>query len=122
MRKSLGTTLCGLLLIVAGWAGPAQCGEETFKLTNNARYSIELRFFSQNRNWIWPSASTHWTLSDRAQHEFRLACSDGEQICFGASYTEDDQTYWGVGFKGDKPCQGCCLTCSNGWNAWTLNE
>jgi hypothetical protein len=122
MRKFLATMLCGFFLIVAGGTGPAQCGDETFKLTNNARFTIMVKFFSQNRNWVWPGPTQHWTLSDNAQHDFKLGCQDGEKICFGGAYTADDRTYWGVGFKGDKPCQGCCLTCSNGWHAWTLND
>jgi len=122
MRKFLATIFCGLLLIVAGWTGPAQCGDETFKLTNHGRFSIMVKFFSQNRHWEWPGATQHWTLGDTGEHDFKLGCQDGEKICFGGSYTADDKTYWGVGFKGDKPCQGCCLTCSNGSHAWTLND
>src|SRR5271166_3490670 len=122
MRKFFAAISCGLLLIIAGWTGPAQCGDETFKLTNHGRFSIMVKFFSQNRHWEWPGATQHWTLGDTAEHDFKLGCQDGEKICFGGSYTADDKTYWGVGFKGDKPCQGCCLTCSNGSHAWTLND
>jgi hypothetical protein len=123
LRKLLTAIFFGLLLIVGAGMESAQSGDATFKLTNQARFSIMMKFFSQNRNWVWPSATTHWTLNDSGEHDFPLACQDGEKICFGGSYTADDQTYWGVGFKGDKGCQDCCLTCgSNVWHAWNLTE
>ena len=123
MRKLLTAISFGLVLIVAGGTGSAQCGDATFKLTNNARFSIMIKFFSQNRNWVWPSPTSHYTLSDNGEHDFPLACQDGEKICFGGSYTADDATYWGVGFKGDKGCQGCCLTCGSGvWHSWNLTD
>jgi hypothetical protein len=112
----------GLVLMVAASSDPAQSGDATFKLTDRAPFSIIVKFFSQNRNWVWPGPTSHWTLGDNAQHAFRLACQDGEKICYGASYTADDQTYWGVGFKGDKGCQNCCLTCGNEVShAWNLD-
>ena len=123
MCKLLAAISFGLLLIVGAGTGPAQSGDATFKLTNNAQFSIMIKFFSQNRNWVWPSPTSHYTLSDNGEHDFPLACQDGENICFGGSYTADDATYWGVGFNGDKGCQGCCLTCgSNVSHDWTLND
>jgi hypothetical protein len=120
MLKLLATISLGLLLIVGAGTGSAQSGEATFKLTDKAGFTIIVKFFSQNRNWQWPSATSHWTLGDTGQHEFHLSCQNGEKICYGGSFTADDKTHWGVGFKGDKPCQGCCLTCgdnvSHSWN------
>lgn len=120
MLKLLATISLGLLLIVGADTGSAQSGEATFKLTDKAGFTIIVKFFSQNRNWQWPSATSHWTLGDTGQHEFHLSCQNGEKICYGGSFTADDKTHWGVGFKGDKPCQGCCLTCgdnvSHSWN------
>jgi len=120
--KLLAAISFGLLLIVGAGTGPAQSGDATFKLTDSARFSIMIKFFSQNRNWVWPSPTSHYTLSDNGEHDFPLACQDGENICFGGSYTADDATYWGVGFKGDRSCRDCCLTCGNASHSWTLNE
>ena len=123
MRRLFTAIFFGLLLIVGAGTESAQSGDATFKLTNNARYSIMVKFFSQNRNWQWPNSTSHWTLSDNGQHSFRLGCQDGEKICYGGSYTADDRTHWGVGFQGNKGCQGCCLTCgSNVSHSWNLNE
>ena len=121
MRKLLAAFAFGLLVIFGTSTQPAQSGDATFKLTDKAAYSIMVKFFSQNRSWVWPGPTSHWTLSDNGQHSFRLACNDGEKICFGGSYTADDRTYWGVGFQGNKGCQGCCLVCGNNvWHAWNL--
>lgn len=102
----------------------APAGDATFKMTNKAPYTIILRFFSQNRNWIWPDANRHYILDDDQEHDIRLACQNGENICYGGSYNSNDQPrYWGVGFLGDKACDHCCLVCGdNVWHAWTLSE
>jgi len=124
MRKFLGITLCGLLLIFAGWTAPAEAAEQTFKLTNSAPFLIKLRFFSQDRDVVWPSPNgSWWPLDDNAQHVFKLECNSGEKICFGGGYQQDDsQRYWGVGFKGDKGCQDCCRRCQGDSKAWNLVE
>jgi len=123
MRRLLTAIFFGLLLIVGAGTESAQSGDATFNLTNNGRFSIMVKFFSQNRNHFWPGATRHYDLNDSGRQSFRLACEDGEKICYGASYTADDTTHWGVGFKGDKGCQGCCLTCgSNVSHGWTLND
>jgi hypothetical protein len=120
LPKFLTAITLGVMLTL-GAAGSAQSGDATFKLTDKAPFSIMIKFFSQSRNWQWPSATTHWTLSDDGEHDFLLNCQAGEKICYGGSYTADDQTHWGVGFKGDKGCQDCCLTCGNNvWHAWNL--
>ena len=113
----------GLLLIVGAGTESAQSGDATFRLTNNGRFSVMVKFFAQSRDWWWPGRTRHWDLDHSSAQAFRLNCQDGEKICYGASYTADDQTHWGVGFQGDKACQGCCLTCgSNVSHDWTLND
>jgi hypothetical protein len=121
MWKRLAAICFGLLLILAAGTAPARSGDATFKLTNKASFSILVKVFSQSRNWQWPTTTTHWTLGDDGQHEFHVGCQDGEKICYGGAFAANDKTHWGVGFKGDKPCQGCCLTCgSHVSHAWNL--
>jgi hypothetical protein len=121
LRKLLTAIFFALLLIVGAGIKPAYSGDATFKLTNSTPTSIMVKFFAHSRNWQWPSTTNHWNLNDSAEHDFRLGCQDGEQICWGGSYTADDNTHWGVGFKGDKGCQGCCLTCGNNVShSWNL--
>jgi hypothetical protein len=123
LGKLFTSIFVSLVLIVGAGTGSARSGDATFKLTNNAKFSIMVKFFSQNRNWSWPGPTSHWTLSDNGEHDFHLACQDGEKICYGGSYTADDATYWGVGFNGNKGCQDCCLTCGNNpTHSWNLTD
>ena len=121
LRKFVPAIFFGLVLILGAGMNSAQAGDVTFKLTNKARYSIIIKFFSQDRDWVWPGPTKHWTLDDNGEHDFRLSCVDGEKVCYGGAYDENDKTYWGLGFKGNKGCKGCCLTCGSGvWNSWDL--
>jgi len=124
MFKLSRAIVFGFLLVVGIGTVSVQAGDATFKLTNKAQYTIILKLFSQSRNWIWPGPTQHFTLDDDAEHDFALSCQNGENICFGGSYNSNDQPrYWGVGFLGDKGCNGCCLVCGNNvWHAWNLTE
>jgi hypothetical protein len=114
LRKFVTAFLFGLFVIVAAGAKPAQAqnGVATFTFTNNASNSILIKMHSQSRSWTWPSPTSHYTLDDTAPHSIRIACNVGEKVCYGGSYTENDTPKsWGVGFRGNKACTGCCLTC-----------
>jgi hypothetical protein len=103
----------------------AQDGLATFNITNTARYTIFLKFYSQNRPWAWPGPSDHWILDDSQEHSFRLACNIGEKICYGGGYSQDGNgSYWGVGFLGNHGCTSCCLVCgaNNPTGGWSLND
>jgi hypothetical protein len=103
----------------------AQNGLATFNFTNNARYTIFLKFYSQNRPHVWPGPSDHYNLNDSQEHSFALACDIGEQICYGGGYSQDGTgAYWGVGFLGNQGCTGCCLTCgaNNPTHGWNLED
>ena len=117
----LGIAGAGILLVAAAGSGSAQGGTATFKLTNKAENAIMVKFFSRTRAHVWPSATTHEKLDDDAQHSYALTCEVGEEICYGASDSEFNKRYWGIGFKGDKHCQDCCIKCGNNtWHAWSL--
>ena len=121
MRNLFSGIVCAAFLLAGG--APASSGDATFTLANKARFNVMVKVFSQSRHWEWPSTTRHWNLDDDAQHALRISCQDGEKVCYGGSFTADDKTHWGVGFKGDKPCSGCCLTCgSNVSHAWNLTE
>jgi len=121
MRKfGTGLLVSALFFFAAETAVPVKAGEATFKLTNEAPFNVMIKVFAKARNWQWPSHHTHWNLNDGGQHELRISCQDGEQVCYGGAYAANDATYWGVGFKGDKACKDCCLTCGNAAHAWNL--
>jgi hypothetical protein len=119
MRKVLATSFFSLLLIVGAGMQSAQSGEATFKFTNQAPNAIMVKLFSQNRSgWIWPAPDRHYNLDDDAEHSFKISCQDGEKICYGASDSTNDATHWGVGYKGTRNCQNCCIVCgdTHKWN------
>jgi hypothetical protein len=128
--RKLATTILLALLVVAGAGSEpvqAQQGVVTFRFTNNAAYTIYVKMFSHTRSWVWPSPTTHFILDDRTERSARLTCRVGEKICFGGSYTANDTPiYWGVGYRGTRGCEGCCLRCgtfeADVWHAWDLVE
>ncbi len=127
MRKMAGGVLFLFALTLGFNSGSAQAqnGLATFNFTNNARYTVFLKFYSENRSYVWPGPSDHYTLSDNGEHPFTLACNIGEKICYGAGYSQDGTgNYWGVGFLGNQGCTACCLTCAgnNPTAGWTLTE
>lgn len=88
-------------------------GSATFMLTNSAKYSINIAVYSQKRKgWVWPSATTHWTLKDSVKHTLTVSCQAGEKVCFGGWY-EDSAKYWGVGKDDKHTCRDCCLMCGD---------
>ena len=105
----------------------AQDGVLTFTFTNDAPYTILMKMYSQDRNWVWPSGTTHYLLDDDQAKSARIACTVGEKVCFGGGYNESDSTrWWGVGYRGNKSCTNCCLICgpadANVEHHWRLIE
>jgi hypothetical protein len=98
-----------VFLMTAG-AGVVQAQSINFCFTNSSSYIIYLRAFSANRNFVWP-ATGGWVLDDRIQHCVSLACSPGEQICYGG--TNNAGTDWGVGYSKSHGCTACCGVCDN---------
>lgn len=123
MWKHLAAICFSLFVMVGAGSEAAYSGDATFTMTNKTPNIIQIKVFSQSRNWQWPSATSHWNLDDDAKHNLRISCQDGEKVCYGASYSANSRKYWGVGLKGDKGCAGCCLTCgSNVHHSWNLND
>jgi hypothetical protein len=120
MAKVLLLTSFTLWLTCVLQASPGLCGEATFNLTNKARFSVMVKVFAKDRHWTWPGSTRHWSLNDSAKHSFHVACQNGERVCYGGAYRANNRTYWGVGFKGDKGCQDCCLTCGDASHSWNL--
>ena len=109
MRKTI--IFAGIISIIAG---PAIADSVRFKIKSDHPYRVQIKFYSQTRNHIWPSATRAYTLYDSTTHEYRLNCSRGEKICYGAWVVGDNKEYWGVGQRDKHSCRGCCLTCNEG--------
>lgn len=75
---------------------------------------IDLKFFSQDREWFWPGKGEVFILYDPDWAMAVLGCKQGEKICYGAAVRIEGKGYggyWGVGIKGDKSCSKCCWRC-----------
>lgn len=92
-----------------------------WKVRSKFPYKVYIKFFSQDRNNVWPSADRAWVLDDSKYHTFRLRCQRGEKICYGAG-TDSQRTVWGVGPKGENGCSSCCQTCGNHRASTTLTR
>jgi hypothetical protein len=120
---TIGLFLLAVCLGLGGGHAQAQNGTATFNLTNNARYQIFIKFYSQDT--VWPGVSSHYILADNLQHSFPLACTIGEKICYGGGYSQNGSgSYWGIGFFGNQGCSACCLICgpNNPTANWSLND
>ncbi len=95
----------------------------TFKIRSYHKNSVELAFYSQNRNHEWPGNNKVYVIKDYEVHDYKLSCVKGEKICFGAWVQGAAKTYWGGGRGGKQACSSCCFTCNGGVTAvQNLNE
>ncbi|GEP06130.1 hypothetical protein [Methylobacterium oxalidis] len=95
----------------------------TFKIASNDVKSIRLKFFSQQRNHVWPGSNQSYTIgaSDSDYKTYNLSCRKGEKICFGAFRDDDENVAWGSGRYDKMGCQDCCTTCGGSGLTTTLN-
>ena len=84
----------------------------TFRVKNDYPYRVQMAFYSQNRNAVWPGNGQAYTLQNSRVHEFPLHCRPGERICYGGWVEGNARRYWGVGLGNKQRCSGCCYTCS----------
>jgi hypothetical protein len=103
LHKLITASLFGLFLAVTAGAHPVQAETATFCFTNQSSYTLWVRMYSSNRNWVWGD----YVLSDRVRRCATLSCFANEQICFGATNNAGGQ--WGVGYDNSATCPDCCL-------------
>ncbi len=108
---------CLLAFVMFGFgvglaASPAAAEQMTWKIGSSYSYRIQLEFYSQDRNAVWPGGGKAYPLNDSKVHTFTLNCQRGEKICYGAWPTGGgSQTYWGVGVSNKHRCKTCCAIC-----------
>lgn len=113
--------IAALLFCGAAWSAQADSLEVT--ITSNYQYTVDVEFYSQDRNAAWPGNNRVWTLSDYNAHTFNLECQSGEKICMGAWSRGNSDVYWGVGMDNQQSCTSCCWVCGGGaTDPVTLNE
>ncbi|MCU0731891.1 MAG: hypothetical protein MUE84_09935 [Hyphomonas sp.] len=116
--------IISLVLSLGFITAPAQADSLTFKMRSYHKFSVDVKFFSQNRNNVWPGVNSHWTIKDYEVKNYRLSCVRGERICFGAATSGSGRLKWGVSLTGKAGCKGCCYTCNGdtSTNIINLNE
>jgi hypothetical protein len=76
--------------------------------------TIYFKFFDETLNLVWPAPPNVYYFPDSNQvYSDALACTTGDQICYGGSFSETSEApdYWGVGINNDEQCENCCYTC-----------
>ena len=85
----------------------------TWRIKNEYPYTIHLKFYSQDRNYVWPSINTVYVLDNNKERIITTCGIKGEQICYGAWSSGKPSTYWGVGQGKYTGCKACCHDCEN---------
>lgn len=100
------------VLFLVGWALPAGAATQTWKFWNGTttRSKIEIKLYSQNRDFVWPSRTTVWPLTNQNPMTLTIQCSPGEKICYGGMAPGTTST-WGAGANGKANCTACCYIC-----------
>lgn len=106
-----------LFVTLAAMASPSAARSEslTFYIKSDYQYIVELEFYSQNRNHVWPGNNRVYILDDYDTKNITLSCNYGEKICYGAWVQNETSRYWGVGYDGRQTCANCCYTCDGGY-------
>jgi hypothetical protein len=91
----------------------------TFNVKSDYQYAVRVEFFSQERNLAWPGSHDTYKVDDYQTHSYRLRCSSGEKICYGAS-DSSGSTYWGLGLDGRHGCKNCCAVCGGNSVSYVL--
>jgi hypothetical protein len=89
----------------------AQSETLTWKIRSYHKNAVELAFYSENRNHLWPANNRVYSITDYDVHTIRLSCVSGEKVCYGAWVDGDASTYWGTDRGGKHGCKDCCYTC-----------
>lgn len=92
-----------------------------FELKSLDTYAVHVSFYSMNRSHSWPGGDEVYVLKDSNFHSYRLSCTPGEKICFGAWRSGNRNKTWGVGDDKHNGCQGCCTGCGSSGIRTTLN-
>lgn len=113
---SLARVIFAPVLALIAFAATSAHADETFtfRVKSTYDYKVQIAFFSQSRNNVWPGPGRAYSLDDSRTQSFPLACESGEKICYGAWVTGDGSQNWGVGPKNDQSCKNCCFVCGDG--------
>jgi hypothetical protein len=117
MMKYLFETLLAVFVGLAALVAPATAKAETltFYIQSDHPNVVELEFYSQDRNHVWPGNNEVYILDDYNVKNITLSCRSGELICYGAWVRNRSNLYWGVGPNDSQSCSSCCYYCDGGY-------
>lgn len=95
--------------------GPARAQESvTFHIQSLHPNIVDIEFYSQDRNHIWPGNGEVFSLNDDQVIEIPLSCVPQETICYGGWLRGSEDLIWGVGKDNSASCEDCCYVCDGG--------
>ena len=100
--------------MMLGQAATATAQEVTYSVRNDHPNTVELEFYSADRDVAWPGGGNAFILDDGEPHSLPLACEEGERVCYGAWVQGDSSITWGAGPGGEMACDDCCYICGTG--------
>jgi hypothetical protein len=95
-------------------AGSAKAETFTFNIQKNVGETLDLVFYSRDRNHAWPGGTEVYILENNRPYNVTLSCQRGEKICYGAWVRGNTNYFWGVGYGGGQACNNCCFFCDGG--------
>ena len=114
IRSIVAALVLGLVAGVIAAPSDAAAESMAWKVKSNYKYKVQVAFYSQTRKHEWPGGGEAYDVNDFADHDYTIACNNGEKICLGAWATGNASKYWGVGFRDKHGCKGCCYICGGG--------
>lgn len=106
-------------------AGPTYDGVIHIDIKNSCRSregaTIAVRFFESIKGKLtgqtWPDASDReknvYLVARGPTRSHSLRCAPNTRICYGAAYSVDGRSYWGLGLNGTESCSDCCYSCGS---------
>jgi hypothetical protein len=122
-RATLLRMLVTILAFLSAWMltpSSVRAETETWEIQSSYPFKVQIKFYSKDRNVVWPAGGQSYVLDDSKMHQFSLNCQAGERICYGAwdviTGGRTGKKYWGVGQSNSKGCTDCCWTCGRKGN------
>lgn len=83
-----------------------------WSIKNTCSVTQNLKFYDRSNSLVYPSSTTHYTISSGDTRTFNLSCRADAKICAGGSSSANGSgANWGVGLFGKQGCADCCYFC-----------
>ena len=82
--RSRPFAVLALMLSLLFAAGPVLAETLTFRVQSKHPNVVDVEFYSRTRSAVWPGDKKVYSIKDDEKHSYKLSCSPGERICYGA--------------------------------------